>query len=274
MCKSLQNIEIKSSVLTLRELKYTDHHTLWGIIRDYSELATIDLYQEYMDNKNETIKNMEMTGLNYLFDLFKEMENSSIYNTSIIRKRISMCPDFGLFSPYGPLDLHTNDEDRNFSDKIKKYIKDAQAHNKPNRSTFKLAILDEDGLIGCIVFDVMKNEIIFNENPITIIGDLGIFIEAGIRRNNALPSVELIMYFIDKYAKLTDKDNLFISMTTHPCNQDTNSLFKKINNDAPELIKTEYGIRHRKIIPYSLMASKLLRRNRIINIKINGENMK
>ena len=266
MCRDLRDIEITSGLLKLRELQLDDKKALLKIVRDYAEFSTLRLYRAYQENRREIEKNMNKTRLNYLFKVFRILdEYSSLYGDSEIRKKLSEFCNEDLFSPYGPM----NENRMSFTENgVKRYIEEAQINRISLRDTFRMGIEYENCLIGCIVFDTIKRKIKLKGDKLTTIGDVGVFMNSlKESRLQLLPSIRLILYFVDNYLKLENKSDLYISMTTHLCNQETKTLlrtsrgFQLVKNREEELIPSKYGLRKQYVIPYSMLIKTMYPRD-------------
>jgi hypothetical protein len=257
----LNNLEIEAGPVTLRELTFKDRDDLLRIVRDYSEAATVSLYRKYADAREVYLQKMRNSGLDYLISLFRQMDTA--YSNDIRRlqavkdfsglKKIeaemrdglrTCCPDCGLFSPYGPIKAP-------FDQSVARYLENAIAQNdKKPRNTFIMGIeiktADKRRLIGCLVFDTIKQEI---QGRMTI-GDIGVFAETNARTTYWQFAAAGMLRFADKNLGLQDKNSLFISATTHPCNTGTGFLNEKRGWEKIQPVVTEYGLREQFVIPY------------------------
>ena len=272
MCRDLKNIEITSGQLKLRELKLTKReiNDIFLIVRDYAEFSTMRLYKAYKEKREEIEKCMKKTNLIYLFQVFHDLDEHTLYTDSQIIDKLHNRPDKDLFSPYGPM----NENELYFTKRmVRTYIEDAKIKNKPLRNSFRMGIEYENRLIGCIVFDTIVKNINLNGNQITVIGDIGVFLESSnYSRRQLARSIQLMLYFVDKYLELENKDELFISMTTHLCNQETEPLLRSIRGFQRDekLILTEHGLRKHYVISYSKIKNGYLRDPENITVKIGN----
>jgi hypothetical protein len=210
-----------------------------------------------------------------LINHFLKWNTEPLFDKQKIRNKIHDLADKDLFSPYGPM----NEENLTYftTDSIKKYIINAQNSNKFSRNTFRLGIENNNRLIGCIVFDTIKKVVNYNGNEITTIGDFGIFMDSTYGARKYLRhTISLMLCFVDKYLELNDKNILYISMTTHLCNQETLPILhtkwsiQRIANKEyiDELIPTDYGLRKHFVALYSDIVKIFTPINQDITVKI------
>jgi hypothetical protein len=254
----IHNFVFKNDPIGIRELKRGDCGAIKKIARDYSEYATFLLYKAYCTGCIEDITTYELK--DEVLDTLKRLDRTvklrgkpmeQIENALRDPKvkpqlidAIRRCNERGLFSPYGPIYAP-------FSTSVPSYINKAiYTRQQEKRKFFRLGIEYRGRLSGCIIFDIDEQTI----QGYRTIGDIGVFMENTKVRNYLRYVLYTVLRFIDQDLGYKDKSaNLYISATTHPCNQETPDMLEKrgfiekgtINDpeyDSPRtLFVIEYG---------------------------------
>jgi hypothetical protein len=256
----------------VRELQPEDRDRLAGIVRNYSENATLLLYRAYCGGKEQLIRDIGDERLNKTLDAFGKIGRQYSGDMQSAQQDIRGLSDEQLFSPYGPIQAP-------FAESVEKYINRAiDERNKPDRDTFRLGIEVNGRLIGGFVFDFIEKTI----EGYRTIGDIGVYTEKAITaRLGWRYAVYPVMYFINSVVKegYEDKgENLYISSTTHRCNFETQRMlgnekgFIELGGNIP----SAYGHRRTLVCKYTDFVNNFLPRPeslriKITNILVNGE---
>jgi hypothetical protein len=249
----------------MRELQQDDCDRLTGIVRNYSENATLRLYAAYHEKRERIVQAIRESGLDRILNVFESFNKQYQGDINTLKQYITSLPDEELFSPYGPIQAP-------FSDGIKNYIDGAIGERiRPDRDTFRMGIEIAGTLIGGFVFDFIKTEV----DTYKTIGDIGIYTE---HTQTARPGWRYALYpaiyFIDSVVKgYEDKgENLYISATTHPCNIETQRTFSTESGfiELDKNISTAYGPRKMFVCRYSDFLKNFLPRPEKLKIKITN----
>jgi hypothetical protein len=227
----IHNLVFTNGPIRIRELTLGDSGVIREIAGDYSRNATFRLYKAYCTGNiqdtygltNEVRATLERLdrSVNLRGRPVGQVENA--LRDPEVRQRlmdaIRRCNERGLFSPYGP--LHAP-----FSASVLAYINKAiRTRQNGEREFFRLGIEYSGRLTGCIIFDLIERTI----QDCRTIGDIGVFMKNTQERNCLGKVLCMVLRFIDQDLGYKDRSaNLYISAKTHPYNQETPRLLRKI----------------------------------------------
>jgi hypothetical protein len=251
----------------VRELQPEDCDRLVEIVRCHSRRATRALYIAYCEGKEQFMRNVGDRKLNNILDIFGNVGQRYSKSEKVVERYIRSFSDEQLFSPYGPIQAP-------FEEDVKEYIKSAiDERNQPDRDTFRLGIEINSRLTGVFVFDFKEKTIKDDGKNYRTIGDIGICTEdSETVRLGWRYAIYPVMYFINSVVKgrVDKSEDLYISITTHPCRFETQKLLGSCFTGMEGNIPSAYGPRKTFVCEYAKFIGNFLPRPRSLRIKITN----
>jgi hypothetical protein len=253
----INNIILETNKIRLRELVSEDEQALYEIVRDFSADITHRLFIKYCNEDNHTIGLMQENGMTDMLDFFK---NKVPHNVQ--KDFFTELPDEKLYCPYGSYYAP-------FRKSIKDYLQKNQWQKEAEpRTTFRFAIEYQESVVGCFVFFIPKDDNgIEKKAEFRTISDFSVM-TGGTHQKQWHSALYPFFYFVDKVIRVRNitVNDLYISVTVHPCNENSKYIFKnfKYVNDEPSSYHGG-GIRKFYIRNYENYVNEILMSDKYIN---------